>query len=56
MYSIEETIRINNPEPGGYEKQVKKNIENNSRFKKIDLSEVSWAEKLKLLQDLFGGR
>ena len=56
MYSIEETIRINNPEPGEYEKHVKKNIEFNKRFKTIYLDDLSYEKKQEELNKVFEGR
>jgi len=46
MYGLEEIIRMNNPEPGGYEKQVKKNIENNSKVEKDYVTKKNWETEL----------
>jgi len=56
MNSLEEIIRINNPEPGGYKKQVAKNIKRDSRLEIIHLSELPWEKKQERLHNLFEGK
>jgi len=53
MYSLEEIIKQNNPK--GDQEEWKKG-KKKSKVEIIHLSELSWGEKLKKLEDLYEGR
>jgi len=56
MYSLDEIIRMNNPKPGEYEKQIIRNMVRNTKVDIIDLDKLSFEKKQELLNKIFGGK
>lgn len=56
MYGLDEIIKMNNPKPGDYEKQIAKNKKRNARIEIIRLEDLSYEEKQKKLKEVFEGK